>query len=244
MRNLTRNLVAGLLAVFVTAVAGFAEAREGAKVAVAAFGLWSDPVFRSEAEGAARVVAARFGRNGPVVVVSNSATRFGAGPAGIAAGLARASRGLDPDGDVLFVVLTSHGGPEGIAERGGGQEGVLSPAAVAALLARSPVRHKVLVVSACYSGVFTSLAGPDTLVITAADADHSSFGCVPEARWTYFGDAFFNRALRQSLPLDQAFAVARTIVTERETREGFTPSNPQMAGGEDVLPRLRRSEGR
>ncbi|MGC2716698.1 MAG: hypothetical protein WA366_25315 [Pseudolabrys sp.] len=30
------------------------------------------------------------------------------------------------------------------------------------------------------------------LVITAADADHPSFGCQDKAKWTYFGDASFN----------------------------------------------------
>jgi hypothetical protein len=34
---------------------------------------------------------------------------------------------------------------------------------------------------------------------TAADANHSSFGCEDKAKWTYFGDAFFfNAALRRA----------------------------------------------
>jgi Peptidase C13 family len=46
------------------------------------------------------------------------------------------------------------------------------------MLARTGVRHRVVVISACYSGVFIPrLANPDMLVITAADADHPSFGC-------------------------------------------------------------------
>ena len=55
-------------------------------------------------------------------------------------------------------------------------------------------------------------------------------------KWTYFGDAFFNVALRSADNLQDARA--RTLVRERETREGFTPSNPQMAGGENVQPLL------
>jgi hypothetical protein len=39
------------------------------------------------------------------------------------------------------------------------------------------------------------LANSDTLVITAADAGHASFGCEDnKAQWTYFGDALFNIA--------------------------------------------------
>ena len=58
-------------------------------------------------------------------------------------------------------------------------------------------RHRVLIVSACYSGIFArALADPRTLVITAAAPDKPSFGCRDGATWTYFGDAFFNKALR------------------------------------------------
>ena len=77
-----------------------------------------------------------------------------------------------------------------------------------------------------------------TLVITAAAPDRPSFGCEDGATWTYFGDAFFNRALRGSRTLDEAFCQARDIVTKRERKEGFKPSRPQMAGGSEVLPLL------
>ena len=88
-------------------------------------------------------------------------------------------------------------------------------------------------------GVFIPrLAGPDAMVITAADAQHPSFGREDRAKWTYFGDAFFNVALRTADNLQGAFVRARALVRERETREGFTPSNPQMAGGENVQPLL------
>jgi hypothetical protein len=101
------------------------------------------------------------------------------------------------------------------------------------------VRHKVVVISACYSGVFIPrLANPDVLVITAADADHPSFGCEDKARWTYFGDAFFNVALRRTKSLQEAFVVARALVRKRELRERFEPSNPLMAGGANVQPLL------
>jgi hypothetical protein len=69
---------------------------------------------------------------------------------------------------------------------------------------------------------------------TAAAADRSSFGCEDGATWTYFGDAFFNQALRSTKTLDEAFCRARQIVTPLERREGFRPSKPQMAGGSEV----------
>jgi hypothetical protein len=107
------------------------------------------------------------------------------------------------------------------------------------MLARTRVRHKVVVISACYSGVFIPrLANPNVLVITAADADHSSFGCRDKAKWTYFGDAFFNVALRKTKSLKDAFVVARALVRNRELREHFEPSNPLLAGGANVQPFL------
>ena len=103
---------------------------------------------------------------------------------------------------------------------------------------RTGVRHKAVVIS-CYSGVFIPrLADVDTLVITAADANHASFGCEDKAKWTYFGDAFFNVALRRAPNLKDAFVLARALVEKRELRQGFEPSRPQMAGGGNVEPLL------
>lgn len=218
-----------------------ATAEESFRSGVAALALWSDPVFSSEARGAAKVLAARYGHGGPVVVRANSPAKLVAGPDGIARALAAAGRGLDPERDLLFVVLTSHGSPDGIAEKGGGRTGLVPPDELARLLAASPIRRKVLVVSACYAGTYAALAAPDTLVITAADATHPSFGCVPGAIWTYFGDAFFNQALRRDASITQAFADARSIVSARESAQGFAPSNPQIGGGENVLPMLEAS---
>src|ERR671935_171546 len=115
----------------------------------------------------------------------------------------------------------------------------LKPSDLAEMLERTGIRHKIVVISACYSGVFIPrIADADTLVITAADADHPSFGCEDRAKWTYFGDAFFNVALRRSNNLKEAFLIARSLVSKRELRQGFEPSHPQMAGGGNVEPLL------
>ena len=110
---------------------------------------------------------------------------------------------------------------------------------VAVMLTRTGIRYKVIIISACYSGVFIPpIADADTLVVTAADANHSSFGCEDKAKWTYFGDAFFNTALRQTSNLKEAFLLARSLVSKRELRQGFEPSHSQMAGGGNVEPLL------
>src|SRR5262245_41068690 len=223
--------------VFIVAPSGSPlHAVEGAgKVSVVSFGLFGDQgVFRREATGAARVVAGRFG-NGPINVQYNSKTGGSATIETLAMSLQAAANEMDAENDILFLILTSHGSPAGLAVKAGGLMQTLTPSKLADMLARTGVRHKVVVISACYSGVFVPrLANPNMLVITAADADHQSFGCRDKAKWTYFGDAFFNVALRQSKSLMDAFVVARELVQKRELHERIAPSNPLMAGGSNV----------
>jgi hypothetical protein len=220
----------------VSAVHAVGDAR---KVSVVSFGLFGDQgVFRREASGAAQIVAGHFG-SGPINVQYNSKKGGAATIEGLAMSLQAAANGMNAENDVLFLILTSHGSRAGLAVKAGRLEQTLTPSNLADMLARTGVRHKVVVISACYSGVFIPLlANPDVLVITAADADHASFGCQDKAKWTYFGEAFFNVALRQAKNLKDAFVVARGLVRMRELREHFEPSNPLMAGGANVRPLL------
>src|SRR5262249_47716334 len=137
------------------------------------FGLFGDQgVFRSEATGAAQVVAKRFG-SGPIRVQYNSKQGGSATIEGLATSLNAAAKEIDAENDMLFLILTSHGSREGLAVKAGRLEQTLTPSDLADMLARTGIRHKVVVISACYSGVFVPrLANPDTLVITAADAHH------------------------------------------------------------------------
>jgi hypothetical protein len=126
---------------------------------------------------------------------------------------------MNGESDILFLVLTSHGSPDGLAVTAGRRAETLKPSTLAEMLERTGVRRKVVVISACYSGVFIPrLANADTLVITAADANHASFGCEDKAKWTYFGDAFFNIALRQTKTLKEAFLPARLYRSENCAR--------------------------
>ena len=209
------------------------------RVSVVSFGLFGDQgVFRTEATGAAEVVAGRFG-GGPINVRYNSKRGGGATIKNLDTSLQAAANGMDAENDVLFLILTSHGSRAGLAVKAGRVTQTLTPSNLANMLARTGMRHKVAVISACYSGILIPrLANPDMLVITAADADHPSFGCQDKAKWTYFGDAFFNVALRQVNSLKDAFVLARALVQKRELREHFEPSNPLMAGGANVEPLL------
>jgi Peptidase C13 family len=240
--NLLHRLAAGLFGLLLAVVASSsAAAQDGPNVAVVAFGLFGDQsVFESEANGAARIVAKNFAGD-PVIVRANSKNRNDATVRTLAVSLRSAAETLNADRDVLFLILTSHGSPDGLAIKAGNRIETLSPSTLARLLHAARIRHRVVIISACYSGIFIRhLANAETLVITAADADHPSFGCEDRAKWTYFGDAFFNIALRHKANLRDAFALARTLVSKRERQNGFPGSNPQIAGGETTEPLLQR----
>ena len=228
-----------LVLTIVPAVSPVHAAEDAPKVSVVSFGLFGDQgVFRSEATGAARIVAGRFG-NGAVDVRYNSKKGGRATIQALAASLQAAASRMDAENDVLFLILTSHGSPDGLAVKAGRLVQWLTPPELADMLVSTGVRHKVVVISACYSGIFIpQLANPNVLVITAADAFHPSFGCRDKAKWTYFGDAFFNVALRQAKSLEDAFVRARDLVRKHELRDHFDPSHPQMAGGANVQPLL------
>jgi hypothetical protein len=232
-----RKLIKLATALVLATIVFFAATPTGASpnLTVLAFGLFgAQSVFESEAKGAASIVAQHLGANA-VIVRANTKIRGDVSIASIGATLQSAAERMDRENDMLFLILTSHGSQAGVAVQAGRREEILSPVDLAGMLNRAGVRHRIVVISACYSGVFLRpLANDDTLVITAADADHSSFGCQDKVKWTYFGDAFFNRALRHSTDLRSAFASARTLISLREMHYGLVSSNPQIAGGKNI----------
>jgi hypothetical protein len=109
------------------------------------------------------------------------------------------------------------------------------------MLDRSGIRWRVIVISACYSGSFIdALKDRRTLIITAASRNRTSFGCSNENDFTYFGDAYFNQALRHGSSFIGAFDEARRIIAAREREEELTPSQPQIYVGAAMKPALER----
>lgn len=220
--------------------AATAAAESAAPANVIAFGFFGDQdVFQSEAQKAAAIVAARYGHGGAVIVRANVGARRAAMIDDLRAAIDSVGRRPGGADEVLFLILSSHGSRAGIAVKSGAVTETLSPQDVGAMLDAAGIRRRVIIVSACYSGVFAeALASFRTVVITAADPDHTSFGCRSGAAWTYFGQAFFAEALPHARGLWEAFIEARSRIGQRETTERLTPSNPQMAGGADVVARL------
>jgi hypothetical protein len=239
-----RVFTAGVLAPVLLLACASVSARASSKITVLAFGLFgAQSVFESEAKGAADIVAHQLDAN-TVVVRANTKRRGDVTIASIEDALQSAAERMDRENDLLFLILTSHGSKAGVAVQGGRRDETLSPAVLAEMVGRTGVQRRVVIISACYSGVFVGpLADGNTLVITAADSDHSSFGCQDKVKWTYFGDAFFNRALRHTADLRSAFVTARKFINARERHDGLVSSNPQIAGGKNIDVMLAERRG-
>ena len=237
-----RGLKFLICAIVAGCFAGPASAQGGLlpRASIISFGLWDDQrVFQLEAFHGAAVVARDLGAGRRVTVRANTPGHPAASPRALGQALLAASRKMNAERDLMVLILTSHGAPRGIGVKMGKNTFLLPPAVLKDALVKTGIRHKVIIVSACYSGLFADeLADADTLVITAADAGHPSFGCTNTARWTWFGQAFFGEALMQTRSLPQAFGIASASIARRELAEKFDPSNPQLRGGEHVLPLL------
>ncbi|WP_066800255.1 C13 family peptidase [Sphingomonas soli] len=234
------------------ALAALAPQRKGVVDAyVISVGLDSDPVFGREAREAGKVLARRYDAAGRTLVLAGSdgsgASNLPNGSlTSLTLGLARVAELMDKNQDVLVLYTTSHGAKVGIAYHDGNNGyGILAPERLAALLDELGIKNRVLILSACYSGIFVpALQSDTTALFTAASSDRPSFGCRAENDWTFFGDAMINRALRKPLPLDNASAEARALIDEWEGGASLPPSNPQVSIGGKVSTWLTPLEAR
>lgn len=148
---------------------------------------------------------------------------------------------MDKDNDILLLFMTSHGSPDGFAlVMEEVSRATLRPDEVASVLDQEGIRNRIVIVSACYSGVFLKpLINDNSIVLTASDESSASFGCSNEREWTYFGDALFNRALRPGVTLQQAFDQAKQMIAGLESEGKLPPSNPQAHFGAALVEKLR-----
>jgi Peptidase C13 family len=142
---------------------------------------------------------------------------------------------VGPD-DIVFVDISSHGASGMLARKVGNH----APAALASReLARKlePLagHRTVIIISACYSGsLIGDLRAPERIIITAARADRSSFGCAPDSRHTFFGEAEVHAFGQQDRSLHQVFAVIRDDVARMESGQRYQPSEPQIWVGDNM----------
>ena len=89
--------------------------------------------------------------------------------------------------------------------------------------------------SACFSGsLIGAVRSPARIVITAARADRSSFGCEASSRHTFFGEAELRGFGEHGRSLHQVVAVIRDDVAVMERASHYRPSLPQVSVGVQV----------
>lgn len=233
------------------ALAGLEPQRSGTVDAyVVTIALDSDPVFAREAREAGRVLASRYDAAGRTLTL--------AGPDGVRDDLPRGSidslllsiahiaEVMDTEEDVLVLYTTSHGNKLGLAYHyGDSGYGILSPARLAGALEEVGIDRRILIISACYSGVFVpALASADTAILTAAASERNSFGCEAENDWTFYGDALINRAMRQPQDLAEVARMTSRTIAGWETQRRLLASLPQSAIGANVSEWLPTLEAR
>jgi hypothetical protein len=135
-----------------------------------------------------------------------------------------------------LIYFTSHGAPQGVLV----DKGLLPPPMLGAILDRTcGTRPTVVVMSACFSGVFIpALAGPNRMILTAARPDRTSFGCGEDDKYPYFDDCFL-QAMGGAVDFPGLAGAVRACVERREIAEGMRPpSEPQVWIGPALRPML------
>lgn len=212
---------------------------------IGAAGYASQDVFMKEVNSVTQLFDERFDTRGHSLRLINNAATIAEVPIASETALRQAFQRIaglmNKDEDILFLFMTSHGSRQHQFSLDFGmlRFNDITPAVLRKLLDDSGIVRRVIVISACYSGGFIEpLKGDNTLVITAAAADKNSFGCSNENEFTYFGQAYFDEALRKTWSFVDAFEMAKPVIAAREKKEGETPSEPQISLGKDIAPVL------
>ncbi|MFC6671562.1 C13 family peptidase [Marinobacterium aestuariivivens] len=212
-------------------------------LALGGYGL--EDVFLNEVEYVRDQFDRRYGTAGRSLILANNPASVDRYPLAsrpnLEESLAHIADRMDTDEDVLFLFMTSHGSADHrfSLEFGPVRLNDLTPQQIRRALDGAGIRWRVILVSSCYSGGFIEpLADPRTLVITAAAADRTSFGCGVDSDFTYFGTAYFKQALPEEPRFIQAFELANDWVSARENTEGLEPSQPQIYVGEAIAAKL------
>jgi hypothetical protein len=208
-------------------------------------GVGEQKVFAQEIGLASRVLSERYGMNDRRLSLINDERDLEGAPLASVSGLKYALRGLaarmNLDRDVLFLSISSHGAQDPAIAVSNSQLPLndLTEEDLAEALSDSAIKWRVIIISACYAGGFIdSLKNPQTIVITAAAADRTSFGCSNDRDLTYFGEAFYRDALPEARSLRDAFEKARSAIALRERREHMDPSKPQAYFGAELEAKL------
>jgi len=205
-----------------------------------------EDVFLNEAEYANTLLGKRFGAAGHELLLVNNPATLSRHPLATLTNLETAvdavAEKMDRDNDILFLLLTSHGTQDHLLYVAMDPLPLdsIAPEDLAGVFAKSKIRYKVIVISACYSGGFIDALKDDTtMIVTAARGDRASFGCGSDSDITDFGRAFLVDGMNHNDTFAGAFAEANKLVDAWETRDHEDHSQPQFVSTPRIEAQLK-----
>lgn len=154
-------------------------------------------------------------------------------PVATAANVSSALR--TPGGEACLAFITSHGDESGFVLKAA--RGTVGPGTLdSALHAGCGSRPTVVVVSACHSGVFlgSGMQQANRIVLTAAAADRTSFGCGAGDQYTYFDQCLLQQFDRAGTWSELAGATKGCVANLERDMGIRRPSLPQTFVGSGV----------
>ncbi|MEH6544719.1 MAG: C13 family peptidase [Porticoccaceae bacterium] len=207
----------------------------------------SEEVFRREVNYVENKMHELYGVEKNSLYLSNSRKSIDDRPlatiTSIENGLMAIAKKMDKEQDILFLFLTSHGSKDFklSLNQKGLSLGSLDSNKLASTLKETKIKHKVIVISACYSGGFIEeLKDDHTMIITAASAKKTSFGCADNNQFTYFGEAYFKESMDTSTSFHGAFENAKNLIAEWEKEQDIKPSEPQISSTPQIEEHLEK----
>lgn len=140
-----------------------------------------------------------------------------------------------------LLYFTSHGAPTAMVF---GDAAPMTPDMMVNIVRRAcGARPTVVIVSACYSGIFVNALGaPNRMVLTAASRERTSFGCGADETYPWF-DGCILETLPGATDFLALAAGTRACVARKEQEYAVDlPSEPQLFVGAEMqlrLPTLR-----
>ena len=202
-----------------------------------------EDVFESEVKRIESQFREQLGAEGRTAILVNSRSTMGELPLANGPNLESILKGMarkmGPE-DLLFLHMTSHGSKNHkfsvLFESMRLND--LSAKRIGEIVNGAGLPWRVVVVSACFSGGYIEeLKSPRAMIITAASADRTSFGCENGREYTYFGEAYYRDSLTDA-DYRAAFERAVPLVREREESRGYKHSEPQIWMGEEIADKL------
>lgn len=218
------------------AVAALPARSGGAETMVLAIGGEGyQAIFDREARRAAEVLAARGG--GPALVLSNTPEQVESGLLAsrrtVPLALAAMGKRARPD-DTVIVYLTSHGGEDASISMEAPyiEFAPMTADDLASALDAAGFKRRIIIISACFAGSWIDrLASPTTIVVAAAAADRTSFGCDDSRELTVFGEAMLGELANPDVSLATAFDRAKQRIAATEAAEAVEASLPEARVG-------------